>query len=145
MTVVEMSPATGVLNGRTHVLPVRVYYEDTDAGGIVYHANYLRFAERGRKEMLRAVRIELARLREDNGFIFVVQKDDIRYRKAAALDDRLVVEASLTGVHRASMLSKQTIFRVGGGGEKGEELFNFNVHVACMDRAGKATRLPRAA
>ena len=89
MTVVEMSPATGVLNGRTHVLPVRVYYEDTDAGGIVYHANYLRFAERGRKEMLRAVRIELARLREDNGFIFVVQKDDIRYRKAAALDDRL--------------------------------------------------------
>ena len=111
-----MSPATGVLNGRTHVLPVRVYYEDTDAGGIVYHANYLRFAERGRKEMLRAVRIELARLREDNGFIFVVQKDDIRYRKAAALDGRLVVEASLTGVHRASMLSKQTIFRVGGGG-----------------------------
>ena len=74
MTEVETPSATGVLNGRTHVLPVRVCYEDTDAGGIVYHANHLHFAERGRTEMLRAMGIELGRLREDQGLIFVVQK-----------------------------------------------------------------------
>lgn len=135
------APASGTLNGRTHVLPLRVYYEDTDAGGIVYHANYLRFAERGRTEMLRALGIELTRLREDEGLIFVVRKGDMQYHKTASLDDCLAVETSLTDIRGASVFLHQTIFRVGDD-DVSEELFNFNVHVACMGQDGKAARMP---
>tara|TARA_R110000868_G_scaffold32555_6_gene118526 strand:+ start:83 stop:541 length:459 start_codon:yes stop_codon:yes gene_type:complete len=143
MTPAPVSPATGVLSGRTHVLPLRVYYEDTDAGGIVYHANYLRFAERGRTEMLRAIGIELGRLRENEGLIFVVRKADMEYYKAAVLDDSLTVETTLEEIRGASVVLRQHIFRVGSANVS-EELFNFNVHVACMGPDGKAARLPNA-
>jgi len=143
MNAADASPSSGSMNGRTHVLPVRVYYEDTDAGGIVYHANYLRFAERGRTEMLRALGIELAQLREDDGLIFVVRKGDMQYHKTASLDDCLVVETSLADIRGASVLLQQTIFRVGGK-QVNEKLFDFNVHVACMGQDGKAARLPSA-
>ncbi len=139
----DISPASGTLNGRTHVLPIRVYYEDTDAGGIVYHANYLRFAERGRTEMLRAIGIELGRLRESEGLIFVVRKGDMEYLKAAALDDCLIVETTLAEIRGASVLLRQQISRLGDG-DANEELFNFNVHVACMGPDGKAARMPSA-
>ncbi len=143
MTLASVSPAAGILKGRTHVLPLRVYYEDTDAGGIVYHANYLRFAERGRTEMLRAIGIELGRLRESEGLIFVVRKGDMEYHKAAVLDDCLAVETSLEEIRGASVLLRQKIVRICET-EANEELFNFNVHVACMGRDGKAARMPSA-
>ena len=141
MSAMSASPTSGALNGRTHVLPIRVYYEDTDAGGIVYHANYLRFAERGRTEMLRTLGIELPNLRDDEGLIFVVRKGDMQYHKAASLDDRLSVETSLTDIRGASVLLQQTILRTREA-EESEELFTFNVHVACMGRDGGAVRLP---
>jgi acyl-CoA thioester hydrolase len=141
MNAAYASPSSGLLNGRTHVFPVRVYFEDTDAGGIVYHASYLRFAERGRTEMLRAVGIELAQLRDDDGLIFVVRKGDMQYHKTASLDDCLAVKTSLAGIRGASVLLQQTIFRIVEE-EVSEKLFDFNVHVACMGQDGKAARLP---
>jgi len=129
--------AAGELKGKTHVLPVRVYYEDTDAGGIVYHANYLRFAERGRTEMLRAVGIHQNDLRAETGLAFAVYKGDVHYMKPAKLDDVLLVETELKEITGASMRVRQTIRR-----ESGEDLVQFNAQVVCLTADGRAARLP---
>ena len=87
--------------------PVRVYWEDTDAGGIVFYANYLKFFERSRTEWLRSLGIEQQRLRESTGGIFVVAETSIRYHRSARLDDELIVTAALVESGRASMIIKQ--------------------------------------
>lgn len=130
-------PAAGELRGRLHFLPVRVYYEDTDAAGVVYHSNYLRFCERGRTEMLRAIGIELGRVQADDNLVFVVHKGEIAWRRPARLDDALTVETSLTKMGRASMTLRQIIRR------DAEDIVHFNVDVACVDLASsKATPVP---
>lgn len=87
--------------------PVRVYWEDTDAGGIVFYANYLKFFERSRTEWLRSLGVEQQRLRESTGGIFVVAETSIRYHRSARLDDELIVTASLVEAGRASMIIGQ--------------------------------------
>jgi acyl-CoA thioester hydrolase len=89
--------------------PVRVYWEDTDAGGIVFYANYLKFFERSRTEWLRSLGIEQQRLRESTGGIFVVAETSIRYHRSARLDDELIVTAALIESGRASMIIKQQV------------------------------------
>ncbi|MGH7094988.1 MAG: YbgC/FadM family acyl-CoA thioesterase, partial [Stellaceae bacterium] len=74
-----------------HRFPVRVYYEDTDAGGVVYHANYLRFAERARTELLRSIGFSHSRSHAESGIRFVVRRCMVEYRAAARLDDALTV------------------------------------------------------
>lgn len=87
--------------------PVRVYWEDTDAGGIVFYANYLKFFERSRTEWLRSLGIEQQRLKESTGGLFVVIDTRIRYHRPARLDDALIVTASLLETGGASMIIKQ--------------------------------------
>ena len=82
---------------------IRVYWEDTDAGGIVFYANYLKFFERARTEWLRSLGIGQRRLREETGGIFVVSETAVRYLRAARLDDELLVTAELQDAGRASM------------------------------------------
>ena len=89
--------------------PVRVYWEDTDAGGIVFYANYLKFFERSRTEWLRSLGIEQQRLRESTGGIFVVAETSVRYHRSARLDDELIVTAALVESGRASMIIKQQV------------------------------------
>ncbi|MBT9476488.1 tol-pal system-associated acyl-CoA thioesterase [Polaromonas sp.] len=86
---------------------LRVYWEDTDAGGIVFYANYLKFFERARTEWLRSLGIEQQRLKESTGGMFVVLETSIRYRRPARLDDELIVTASMVETGRASMIIKQ--------------------------------------
>lgn len=130
-------PAGGELQGRIHVLPVRVYYEDTDAAGVVYHANYLRFCERGRTEMLRAIGVELGEVQAKDNLVFVVHTGEIEWRRPARLDDALTVETALTGLGKASVLMRQVVRR------GAEDIVRFNVRVACMDLAtSKATPVP---
>ena len=88
-------------------LPVRVYYEDTDAGGVVYHANYLRFMERARTEWLRALGFEQDRLAQELGIVFVLASLDIQSRKPARFNDALSVTSSISTVGRVSILFKQ--------------------------------------
>lgn len=83
--------------------PVRVYWEDTDAGGIVFYANYLKFFERARTEWLRSLGLGQRRLREHEGGMFVVVQADVRYHRAARLDDELLVTARLGELRQASM------------------------------------------
>jgi acyl-CoA thioester hydrolase len=84
--------------------PVRVYWEDTDAGGIVFYANYLKFFERARTEWLRALGVHQSSLRESTGGIFVVSETSVRYLRPARLDDELVVTAELQEAGRASLI-----------------------------------------
>ncbi|MDQ3060277.1 MAG: tol-pal system-associated acyl-CoA thioesterase [Pseudomonadota bacterium] len=87
--------------------PVRVYWEDTDAGGIVFYANYLKFFERSRTEWLRSLGLEQQRLKDDTGGMFVVTEAQIRYHRPARLDDELVVTARTLKAGRAAMLIHQ--------------------------------------
>jgi acyl-CoA thioester hydrolase len=87
--------------------PIRVYWEDTDAGGIVFYANYLKFFERSRTEWLRSLGIEQQKLKDSTGGMFVVTGTTISYRRPARLDDELIVTASMLEAGRASMIIKQ--------------------------------------
>ena len=90
-------------SGRGFSWPVRVYWEDTDAGGIVFYANYLKFFERARTEWLRSLGIGQHRLREQTGGMFVVADAQLRYHRSARLDDELIVTAALQSMGRASL------------------------------------------
>ena len=94
--------------------PVSVYYEDTDAGGVVYYANYLKFMERARTEWLRAAGFELGRLAADAKTMFVVVRADVEYKAAARLDDRLVVESQLAEVSGVRVVFDQRVHRSDG-------------------------------
>jgi acyl-CoA thioester hydrolase len=88
--------------------PLRVYWEDTDAGGIVFYANYLKFFERARTEWLRSLGVSQSALRETSGGIFVVSETSVRYLRPARLDDELIVTAQLQAAGRASLIIAQT-------------------------------------
>ncbi len=89
--------------------PVRVYFEDTDAGGIVYHANYLRFMERARTEWLRALGFEQDALLERDGVLFVVTQTDVSYRRAARFNEELVVRSRIERLRRVSIAFGQRV------------------------------------
>lgn len=91
--------------------PIRVFYEDTDAGGVVYHSNYLNFCERARTEWLRHLTIGRERLQNEFGLMFVVRRASIDWRRPARLDDLLMVETRLQGMGKVRMSLVQTITR----------------------------------
>ncbi len=119
-----------------HNIDLRVYYEDTDAGGIVFYANYLRFAERGRTEYLRNLGFENKSLMDTQGVIFVVRKVTADYLAPAYLDDMLRLETAVTELKNASFTMRQSLFR------HNELIFCVDVILVCVDRAGKPVRLP---
>ena len=92
-----------------HRLQVRVYYEDTDAAGIVYHASYLRFAERGRTEMLRSLGFGQAELRRDHGFVFAIRRCSLDFVAPARLDDLLTVETAPERLGGARLVAAQAV------------------------------------
>lgn len=116
--------------------PVRVYWEDTDAGGVVYHAAYLRFLERARTEWLRARGISQNRLREDVGVLFVVAELNVRYLASARLDDNLVVRIDAFMRRSASMIFSQCILRA----DDGAQLIEARVRAACIDATSSRPR-----
>jgi len=121
----------------THSLPIRVYYEDTDAGGIVYHASYIRFAERGRTEMLRDGGFEHADLFKEQGVAFAVVSLAVNYKSPAKLDDLLVVKTHISRLGGASLDMQQDIYR------DGELICEIKVTLVCIDQSLKAVRLPQ--
>ena len=98
---------------KPHVWPVRVYFEDTDAGKIVYHANYLKFAERARTEMLRAMGADHNAMIKDDAAMFVVKNVNIEYLASAVLDDALEGHTSITKMGNASLVLQQNVLRAG--------------------------------
>jgi acyl-CoA thioester hydrolase len=118
-----------------------VYYEDTDAGGIVYHANYLRFMERGRTEMLRGLGHDLAALRLATGINWTVARLSIQYLKPARLDELLEVVTQVAALRGASIDLVQQVRRADGHGT-GELLSDATLTLACMGAGGRPVRLP---
>lgn len=110
-------------------LPVRVYYEDTDAGGVVYYANYLKYLERARTEWLRAAGWGQGALASERGLLFAVRSIELDYRAPARLDDALEVEARIAEFGRARIDFAQRVLR------DGEPLCVGRVRVACLDAA----------
>ena len=106
--------------------PIRVYWEDTDAGGVVYHASYVRFLERARTEWLRALGIGQQALRESEDLVLVVRAMELDFHKPARLDDELQVSVVLAERRNASLLMEQVISR----GD--QALVRANVRVACL-------------
>ena len=139
-----MSASTldGEIRDGCHTMPVRVYYEDTDFSGVVYHANYLRFMERGRTNYLRLIGVDHAELREAAnseapGFAFVVRSMHIEFLKSARMDDLLTVVTAPEDGKGASMWLTQRVMR-------GEEvLIEARVKVACVV-GGRARPIPKA-
>jgi len=133
----ELDPGTGKMHDGVHVLPLRVYWEDTDAAGIVYYANYLKFVERGRSDMLRLAGIDQWRMKLDDGVNFVVRRCEIDYLSPARLDDALEIETFVEVARGASLDMRQTVRR------NGETLVVIMVRIACLDEAGRPIRLPK--
>jgi len=137
-----MTGLDGEIRDGRHVMPVRVYYEDTDFSGVVYHANYLRFMERGRTNYLRLIGVDHAELweaakSEAPGFAFVVRAMRIEFLKPARMDDLLTVVTAPEEVKGASMWLTQRVMR-------GEEvLLEAHVKVACV-AGGRARPIPKA-
>ena len=98
-------------------LPVRVYYEDTDAQGVVYYANYFRFMERARTEWLRSLGVDMVRLHEEDRRIFVVAEVNTKFHAPARLADNLIVTAKLEGLTRVSFDIEQKIYRNSSDGD----------------------------
>jgi acyl-CoA thioester hydrolase len=126
----------------SHHLPVRVYYEDTDFSGVVYHASYLRFMERGRTELIRALGVEQRELfTSDDGtevaLAFAVRRMAIEFLKPALMDDLLTIETVAVVARGATMQIAQRVLR------GSEELVTAEVTVACVG-GGKARRIPEA-
>ncbi|MCW5772002.1 MAG: YbgC/FadM family acyl-CoA thioesterase [Rhodospirillaceae bacterium] len=124
-----------------HVFPVRVYYEDTDAAGIVYYVNYLKFAERARTEMLRLLGRGQHDMMERVGVAFAVKSARIEYLRPARLDDALLVRTGLIEVGGASLKVRQRIEKAGDGAG-GPLLADMMIRLAVMNRTGKPMRLP---
>jgi acyl-CoA thioester hydrolase len=125
-------------DGPSHRLGVRVYYEDTDFSGFVYHASYLRFLERGRTELLRDLAGDQSELhREARGLVFVVRRMSLDFLKPARMDDLLTIVTRSCALRGASMQLAQEVRR------EDERLVSADVTVACV-RDGRAVRLPDA-
>ena len=128
----------GCIQDGRHVLPLRVYYEDTDAGGMVYYANYLKFAERARTEMLRLAGFDHGAIADRFGLAFVVRDCTLSYKCPARLDDLLEVRSRFLDVGGASLSAEQLICH------ETTELARLDVRLACMDGGGRPSRIPSA-
>ena len=129
--------AAGRLEEGVHYLPVRIYYEDTDFSGIVYHANYLRFAERGRSDFLRLAGVHHTDL--FSGAVplaFAIHRMEIDFLKPARIDDLLEVRTVYRRASGARIEAQQSIWR------GAEELWRAQVYAACLDQEGRPRRLP---
>ena len=123
------------------VWPVRVYYEDTDSGGVVYYANYLKFMERARTECLRKMGFEQDRLRNEQGVLFAVRSVQVDFRRPALFNDALEVSAQIRSQRRASLTFFQEIRR----SRDSELLCSGHVCIACVDaRSFKPVPIPES-
>jgi acyl-CoA thioester hydrolase len=131
-------PADGVLRGQAHLFPLRVYFEDTDVAGIVYYANYLRFMERARSDMLRAIGVDQRAALEGGEGVYAVSEVHVRYKAPAKLADDLVVVTQVAEVRAASVLIHQRVMR------SGQILADATVTAAFLSPDGRPRRQPRA-
>lgn len=130
-------PPGGAFFGTRHLLPVRIYYEDTDFSGVVYHANYLRFLERGRSDCLRLAGVHHAELwARPEPLAFTIRRIDMTFHQPARIDDSLIVTTQFTRASGARIEAVQWITR------DTEVIFQAGVFAACINGEGRPRRIP---
>jgi acyl-CoA thioester hydrolase len=122
--------------GKTHILPLRVYYEDTDLSGVVYHANYLRFMERGRTEVFRSAGVWLARLDEAEPLAWTSRKAALEYHRPARIDDPIEVHTRFSGLTGVRMKGHQRVM------SEGRLLVEGHVEACIITLSGRPRRIP---
>ena len=131
------APTMGRFDGKTHILPVRVYYEDTDVSGIVYHANYLRYMERGRSEALRLAGIHhMVMMSGEEPVAWTIRRLDIEYIRPARLDEALEVHTRYQTLSGARLTGEQWVRR------DGVDLITAKIEAALITMTGKPRRIP---
>ncbi len=131
-------PATGIFDAGTHHFPLRVYFEDTDLSGVVYHANYLRYMERARSDMLRLAGIDQRGNHEAGTGVYAIATLALAYRRPAKLDDDLIVRSRINAFTAATCTIHQTVLR-------GDEILtDGDVTAAWISPAGRPQRQPKA-
>ena len=115
---------------------LKVYYEDTDAGGVVYYANYLKFFERARTEAIEEIGLSNKKLLKENGILIIVKSCKIEYKKPAKLEDQLEIKSSIISTSKTSFKMKQKAY-------KDQELItDCEIHLVIVDKKGKPTKIP---
>jgi acyl-CoA thioester hydrolase len=133
-----LQPLSGTIDGDEHRLMVRVYYEDTDFTGVVYHANYLKFFERGRSDFLRVLGVHHHELQtHEDRIAFAVAHIDVRYLAPARIDDVIAVRTRISCMRGAQFLLEQVCER------DGATLCEGRINVVCIDGTGRPRRLPK--
>ena len=127
----------GHFDGKTHVLPLRIYYEDTDLSGVVYHANYLRYMERGRTEFFRSAGIWLARLDDAEPVAWTLRKAELTFHRPARLEDALEVRTVFSAMSGARMEAQQRIV------SNGHLLVEGRIEACLITLSGKPRRIPQ--
>jgi len=131
-----LQPSSGIFEGHCHLFPVRVYYEDTDLSGLVYHANYLKFCERARSDLLRLLGIDQRKAHEDGVGNYAVAEANLRYFIPARLDDSLTVQTECVELKAASVRLRQRLMR------GGDLLVEVTVRVGFIAPSGRPRRQP---
>jgi acyl-CoA thioester hydrolase len=143
-------PTAGRREGSLHHYPLRVYFEDVDAAGIVYHANYLRFCERARTEMMRELGIPHVDMMAETGVAFAVRNCEIDFRRPARLEEALEIVTALLDIGPATLTLQQTVRKLPGsgaippqsGGIAAEDLVTVRLRLCCIDQRGRPVRVP---
>ena len=115
---------------------IKVYYEDTDAGGVVYYANYLKFLERARSEAIHSLGFSNKGLLENHGILLIVKSCNIQYKQPAQLEDLLEISSEATSFTKTSILMKQLILK------SRDVISEAEIHLVAVDKKGKPTKIP---
>ena len=134
---------SGVWLNNIHRFRTRIYYDATDAGGIVYHADYLTLAEHARTESLRSCQVNQVDILREQGVSLAVRYCSIEFKKPARLDDLIEIQTKFNSVSGAKIEAKQSIHKITDGVVDESWLVQLNVQLACINSRGRATRFPR--
>ena len=121
---------------REFIYQLKVFYEDTDSGGVVYYANYLKFFERARTEVITEIGLSNKKLLEENGIFIIVKSCNIEYKKPAKLEDQLEVKSSIISISNTSFKMKQKVYK------DNELITDCEIHLVIVDRKGKPSKIP---
>lgn len=134
---------TSVFMAKQFYFPVKVYYEDTDAGGIVYYANYLKYLERARTEMIYALGLSHQQLEKEYGFLIIVSHCDIAFKKPACFEDHLLVQTELTNVSVVKLEMNQRVYKTDPNNKASKEnlMVDAKVILACVNKQGKPIKM----
>ena len=119
-------------------IKVRIYFEDTDAGGVVYHSRYLNFAERARAEFLRKINLDQTNIKEKYGVIFVVKSLEVEYINFSQLDDMVEISTNIKKINRAKLIFNHIFLK------ENSKVAKITAKICCINIAGKVARIPKS-